>query len=76
MISKGAKPSKLLLGLPMYGHAYLLTEVPRNNYIGLVSDSTFTSPKTKEGGIIAYHEVTLLTLLALETFEHYTIQAT
>ena len=58
VLKKGTIPGKILLGLPTYGHAYVTQEVvKRGEYLGLVSDQTFTSQFTNEAGIIAYNEV-------------------
>ncbi|XP_014275744.1 probable chitinase 2 [Halyomorpha halys] len=57
-IQRGAIPSKILLGLPTYGHAYVVQDdIQPGNYLGLFSDQTFLSQYTNEYGIIAYNEI-------------------
>ncbi|XP_014289753.1 probable chitinase 2 [Halyomorpha halys] len=57
-IQRGAERSKVLLGLPTYGHAYVVQDdIERGNYLNLFSDQTFLSQYTNEKGIIAYHEL-------------------
>lgn len=57
VVKKVANPKKILLGLPLYGHAYVLEETPKaNNLIGLFSDKTYHGPWTNEGGVIASYE--------------------
>lgn len=59
VLQRGAIPSKILLGVPTYGHAYITEEPIRieDKYIGLTSDIPFSSPWTNEPGIIAYNEI-------------------
>ncbi|XP_014273391.1 probable chitinase 2 [Halyomorpha halys] len=58
IVKRGAIASKILLGLPTYGHAYITKEKIRSDkYLGLTSDEAYASPWTNERGIIAYNEM-------------------
>ncbi|CAH1403768.1 unnamed protein product [Nezara viridula] len=59
VLQRGANSSKILLGLPTYGHAYITDDKIEieKKYIGLPSDHAFPSPWTQEPGIIAYNEI-------------------
>lgn len=57
-IQKGAAPSKILLGLPTHGQAYLVEEkIQRGQYLELYSNQTYKSQGTNHAGLIAYYEI-------------------
>lgn len=60
LIKKGATPSKILVGIPTFGHSFTMKNVPDNgNYLKVPSDNGYLSQWTREKGIIGYNEVSL-----------------
>ncbi|CAG9854412.1 unnamed protein product [Phyllotreta striolata] len=65
MLSLGAPPQKLVLGIPLYGRTFLLTEPvletsKRKPKLGAPALNTgFTGPYTREGGFMGYNEICL-----------------
>ncbi|XP_073972533.1 probable chitinase 2 isoform X1 [Rhodnius prolixus] len=58
LIKKGATPSKILVGIPTFGHSFTMKNVPDNgNYLKVPSDNGYLSQWTREKGIIGYNEV-------------------
>lgn len=58
-IAYGATPQKILLGLPFYGHTFMLTN-PNNNGIGApTSGPGPAGPYSQQAGMLMYNEVSL-----------------
>jgi len=57
LIKKGARPEKTVLGVPLYGRSFLLSN-PANNHIGAQARATsFAGPLTREQGFLGYNEI-------------------
>jgi len=57
LIKKGAKPEKTVLGVPLYGRSFLLSN-PTMNHMGDPAKSTsFAGPYTREQGFLGYNEI-------------------
>lgn len=62
MIQLGMDPSKLVMGIPLYGRTFLLPESLTSNgnspKLGTVAQSVgFQGPFTRESGFMGYNEV-------------------
>merc|ERR1712139_430067 len=57
--SYGVHMSKFIMGVPLYGHTYLLSD-SADNSVGADSNGKFPGQYTGEAGTIAYHEVCAL----------------
>jgi len=57
LLKKGAKPEKTILGVPLYGRAFLLSN-PAMNHMGDPAKTTsFAGPYTREQGFLGYNEI-------------------
>ena len=57
LMKKGAKPEKTVLGVPLYGRSFLLSN-PSNNRMGApAKSSSFAGPFTREQGFLGYNEI-------------------
>jgi len=57
LLSKGAKPEKTVLGVPLYGRAFSLKN-PNSNRMGApAKDTSFQGPYTREDGFMGYNEI-------------------
>ncbi|KAK9504293.1 hypothetical protein O3M35_010659 [Rhynocoris fuscipes] len=60
LLSHGIKPDKLVLGVPMYGRTFLLTEAEESTgSLGepTVKDAGFQGPFTRTNGFLGYNEI-------------------
>jgi chitinase len=57
LMKKGARPEKTVLGVPLYGRAFMLMN-PHDNVMGSKTQTTsFSGPYTREDGFLGYNEV-------------------
>ncbi|XP_076292557.1 putative chitinase 2 [Lasioglossum baleicum] len=63
LLDKGAPPSKLVLGVPMYGRTYILTTMPSSPQESPINKPCqavgFSGPYTNEKGFMGYNEICL-----------------
>ncbi|XP_054004549.1 probable chitinase 2 [Hylaeus anthracinus] len=61
LLSKGAPPSKLVLGLPMYGRTFILTSKPNSTQESPMNQRSepegFKGPYTGQNGFMGYNEI-------------------
>lgn len=57
LLKKGAKPEKTVLGVPLYGRAFMLNN-PHDSRVGAKAKSeAFQGPYTREDGFLGYNEI-------------------
>merc|ERR1712071_326127 len=56
-IAKGADPSKLILGMPLYGHGFTLNDPSKNGYYEMASQPIPAGPFTQQSGTWGYNEI-------------------
>jgi len=56
-IAKGADPSKLVLGMPLYGRGYTLNDPSKNGFYDSASQPIPAGPYTQQPGTWGYNEV-------------------
>lgn len=74
LLSHGVSPYKMVLGLPMYGRNFILTNPDVSDIqFGLTPtlDTGFQGPWTKENGFIGYNEICLQTTNKLSTWTRH-----
>jgi len=60
-IQMGAEPSKIIMGFPLYGQSFTLTDPISNNGLNAPSSGTgLQGPFTRQAGFLAYYEVCLV----------------
>lgn len=57
LISKGADPSKLLIGLPFYGQSFTLKNKKNNVYGALADGPGNPGEFTRQPGMLSYYEI-------------------
>jgi len=57
LLKKGAKPEKTVLGVPLYGRSFLLTNPTMNNMGDPAKSTSFAGPVTREQGFLGYNEI-------------------
>jgi chitinase len=59
-IQMGAEPLKIIMGFPLYGQSFTLTDPISNNSLNAPSSGTgLQGPLTRQAGFLAYYEVCL-----------------
>lgn len=56
-IDKGASPSKLILGMPLYGHGFTLNDPDKHGLYELAYQGSPAGPYTQQTGTLGYNEV-------------------
>lgn len=56
-LNAGASPSKLVVGIGLYGRTFTLSDVNRNGIGAPISGAGRPGESTEEGGILSYQEV-------------------
>ena len=57
LLKKGAKPEKTILGVPLYGRSFLLTNSAMNHMGDPARSTSFAGPVTREQGFLGYNEI-------------------
>ena len=66
-IRQGADPSKIILGVPLYGQSFTLRNPKENGLNAAASGTGQAGPFTRQGGFLAYYEVLHSTTLVLNS---------
>ena len=53
----GADPSKLILGMPLYGHGFTLNDPSKHGFYDLAYQPIPAGPYTQQAGTWGYNEV-------------------
>lgn len=64
-LSQGAPASKLVLGLPLYGRTFTLSDRSRTGINSPVSGGGLAGQHTKEPGFLGYNEVSFNSFIVL-----------
>lgn len=59
-MQNGADPSKLILGMPLYGRGFVLNNPANNGFNADANQPISAGPYTREAGIWGYNEVDLM----------------
>lgn len=59
-LSKGANPSKLIMGIPLYGRSFTLSDVGYNGMMAPAPRAGNPGPITQSAGIMSYNEICLV----------------
>ena len=65
-ISKGAEPSKLVLGVSTYGRTYTLRNIQNNGYGATSKSPGDAGDYTKQPGMLAFYEASGIIFIALQ----------
>ncbi|CAK1593263.1 unnamed protein product [Parnassius mnemosyne] len=60
LLSHGVTPGKIVLGLPFFGHGYILSDPGTRNVefgVSPIRMESFQGPYTKEDGLLGYNEI-------------------
>ena len=64
-IRLGADPKKLIMGIPLYGQSFTLTDRKNNGLNAPTTGPGTAGQFTRQGGFLAYYEVYIFTYLSL-----------
>lgn len=57
LFQKGAKAEKTVLGVPLYGRAFMLVDQSQNGFDAKAESTSFQGPYTREDGFLGYNEI-------------------
>ena len=57
LVQMGISKSKLIIGIPMYGVSYTLTDPNNHGILAPTTGPGQAGPYTRQNGILAYYEV-------------------
>jgi len=57
LLQLGARRDKTVLGVPLYGRAFTLTDPAQNNMGAPAKETSFQGPYTREDGFLGYNEI-------------------
>ena len=67
-ISKGASPSKMIMGIPFYGRSFTLSDDSYNGMMSPAPRAGNPGPITQSAGIMSYNEVSFAVVLSSGIF--------
>ena len=60
LLKRGADPGKTVLGVPLYGRAFLLSDPAQRGMGSPARTNSFKGPFTREAGFLGYNEICLV----------------